>query len=236
MAKKKIILFIVEGINDKTCLEGVLEEILDSGEVLFKLTDGDVLTSFKYSASMTPKNIVGQIVKEFKDKNHLTPGNFLEVVHIVDMDGAYLEDTYIHEDASAVDPLYKDDGIYTNDVDGIKRRNEMKRHRLDGILEIKKVLGNSVPYSVYFFSSNMDHVLHCNANLSEKDKDDKADKFDLKYSENPDAFLDFIVDNSFAIRGDYKKSWDFIKADKNSVRRYSNFAIYLEKSGKVNTD
>lgn len=30
MARKKIILFIVEGINDKTCLEGVLEKILDS--------------------------------------------------------------------------------------------------------------------------------------------------------------------------------------------------------------
>ncbi|WP_026662053.1 hypothetical protein [Butyrivibrio proteoclasticus] len=232
MAKKKVILFIVEGINDKTCLEGVLEEILDSGEVLFKLTDGDVLSSFKYPKDTTPKNIVGQIVKDFKDKNHLTPSNFLEVVHIVDMDGAYLADVDIHEDASAVDPIYKDDGIFTHDVEGIKLRNKMKRQRLDGLLDIKKVLGNSVPYSVYYFSSNMDHVLHNNANLSEKEKDDKADKFDLKYSEDPDAFLDFIKDKCFAISGDYKKSWDFIKADMNSVRRYSNFAVYLEKRGK----
>lgn len=230
MTKKKVILFIVEGINDKTCLEGVLQELLDSGDVLFQLTGGDALADFKYPKSMTPKNIVGQIVKEFKDENHLTPADFLEVVHIVDMDGVYLDDSVIHEDTSAVDPIYKDDGIYTYNVDGIKLRNKIKRQRLDGILDIKKVLSNSVPYSVYYFSSNMDHVLHNNANLSKEEKDDKADEFDLKYCEDPDAFLDFIKNQSFAIKGDYKKSWEFIKADMNSVRRYSNFALYLDKS------
>ena len=39
---KKVILFIVEGINDQTCLGGVLEEILDSNEVRFQMTCGDI--------------------------------------------------------------------------------------------------------------------------------------------------------------------------------------------------
>ncbi len=38
MARKKIVLFIVEGINDKVCLERVLSKIIDSNEVRFQIT------------------------------------------------------------------------------------------------------------------------------------------------------------------------------------------------------
>ncbi len=61
MARKKIILFIVEGINDKTCLEGVLEKILDSEEVRFQITEGDIttrlaLTSTKYGMRLAKQS------------------------------------------------------------------------------------------------------------------------------------------------------------------------------------
>lgn len=61
MARKKIILFIVEGINDKTCLEGVLEKILDSEEVRFQITEGDIttrlaLTSTKYGMRLVKQS------------------------------------------------------------------------------------------------------------------------------------------------------------------------------------
>ena len=33
--------------------------------------------------------------------------------------------------------------------------------------------------------------------------------------------------SSFAVQGTYEETWDFIKMDKNSVQRYSNFGVYL---------
>lgn len=86
MARKKIILFIVEGINDKTCLEGVLEKILDSEEVRFQITEGDITTRLGIDEYKI-RNEIGKTVKAFKDKYHLKPEHFLEVVHIIDTDG-----------------------------------------------------------------------------------------------------------------------------------------------------
>lgn len=58
MAKmKKVILFLVEGITDKVSLEGVLSELIETKEVAFQITQGDV-TSDKNSK---PENILTRI-------------------------------------------------------------------------------------------------------------------------------------------------------------------------------
>lgn len=121
---KKVILFIVEGINDKTCLGGVLEQILDSNEVRFQITLGDITTRNEIDAYSIKKEI-GVVVKQFKDKYHLKAEHFMEVVHLVDMDGAFLTKECIYEeDTDKV--IYRDTGIYTNKVQNIRRRNEKK--------------------------------------------------------------------------------------------------------------
>ena len=73
----------------------------------------------------------------------------------------------------------------------------------------------------------MDHVLHNNANLSNQEKDDLADAFDEEYSDKPEEFVKLMRNSSFAVQGTYEETWDFIKMDKNSVQRYSNFGVYL---------
>ena len=122
MARKKIILFIVEGINDKTCLEGVLEKILDSEEVRFQITEGDITTRLGIDEYKI-RNEIGKTVKAFKDKYHLKPEHFLEVVHIIDTDGLFLQEDSVHY-ADVEDPLYMDDGIYTGKVEEMVERNK----------------------------------------------------------------------------------------------------------------
>lgn len=224
MARKKIVLFIVEGINDKTCLEGVLENVVESEEVHFQMTDGDITTRYDIDEYKI-RNEIGKIVKAFKDKYHLKPEHFMEVIHIIDTDGLYLKEDCIHQ-ADVDKTLYMDDGIYTNNVEGIIQRNIQKSAVVERMLEISKVL-KSIPYSVYYFSSNMDHVLHNNANLLNQEKDDLADSFDREYADKPEEFVRLMRNSSFAVPGTYEETWDFIKMDKNSVQRYSNFGVYL---------
>lgn len=223
---KKIILFIVEGINDKTCLGGVLEQILDSNEVRFQMTYGDITTRNEIDEYSIKKEI-GNVVKQFKDKYHLKPEHFMEVVHLIDTDGAFLSKEFIfEEDTDKV--IYRDTGIYTNKVQNLLERNKKKNVVVERMLEISKVL-KTIPYSVYYFSSNMDHVFHNNANLSETDKSSLADEFDMKYAEDIEAFKKLITESEFSVRGTYEETWSFIKLSKNSICRHSNFGVYLEK-------
>ena len=223
---KKVILFIVEGINDQTCLGGVLEQILDSNEVRFQMTCGDITTR-NVIDEYNIKREIGTVVKQFKDKYHLRPEHFMEVVHLIDMDGAFIsEDCIFEEDTDKV--IYKDTGIYTNKVLKLKERNKKKSAVIERMLDITKVL-KIIPYSVYYFSSNMDHVFHDDANLSDDDKNILADEFDLKYTEDIEGFKKLITESEFSVKGTYEETWSFIKLDNNSVCRYSNFGTYFDK-------
>lgn len=224
MARKKIILFIVEGINDKTCLEGVLEKILDSEEVRFQITEGDITTRLGIDEYKI-RNEIGKTVKAFKDKYHLKPEHFLEVVHIIDTDGLFLQEDSVHY-ADVEDPLYMDDGIYTGKVEEMIERNKRKSAVVERMLELPAVL-KTISYSVYYFSSNMDHVLHNQANLSKEEKHDLADSFDEEYADKPEEFIRLMCESVFTVKGTYEETWNFIRLDKNSVRRYSNFGVYL---------
>ncbi len=226
MTRKKIILFIVEGINDKTCLEGVLEKVLESEEVRFQITDGDITTRFDIDEYKI-RNEIGKTVKAFKDKYHLKTEHFMEVVHIIDTDGLFLKEDAVHF-FETENPIYMDDGIYTKNMDKMNERNKKKAAVVERMLELHTVL-KTIPYSVYYFSSNMDHVLYNQANLTPKEKDDLADLFDEEYADKPEEFVRFMRESSFTVRGTYEDTWDFIRLDKNSVKRYSNFGVYLTK-------
>lgn len=223
---KKVILFIVEGINDQTCLGGALEHLLDSNEVRFQMTHGDITTRNEIN-EVNIKKEIGLIVKQFKDKYHLRPEHFMEVVHIIDTDGAFIpENCIFEEDLDKVE--YRDSGIYTDKVQNLIERNRKKSAIIERMLDVPKVL-KTIPYSVYYFSSNMDHVLHGEANLSEREKNKFADEFDIKYSENSDGFKKLMMESDFSVKGTYDETWSFIKMQNHSVCRHSNFGIYLEK-------
>ena len=72
----------------------------------------------------------------------------------------------------------------------------------------------------------MEHVLHnISKNLSNEQKKDLSESFDLKYEDKLEEFISFINDSEFAVGGDYKQTWDFIKQGINSLNRYSNIHL-----------
>ena len=84
-----------------------------------------------------------------------------------------------------------------------------------------------MPYDVYFFSSNLEHVLHNKQGVSADEKRNYAEDFADQFITNPVSFIEFINSREFALTGHYKDTWDFIKKDTNSLKRYTNFNLYI---------
>lgn len=225
MAKKKIMLFIVEGPTDETSLSTVLSRIFSSDTVRFQVVHGDVLTR----DFVAPDKIIAAVneqIKLFRGSVY-KPGDFCKVVHLADMDGAFIpEDSIIEEAAEGRQyPFYTDTQILTPEPANIIDRNARKRRNIDKLSSIGKISG--IPYSFYYFSCNLDHVLHGRNNLSEAEKIACSRAFDLQYADDPNAFIRFMKDESFAVRSTYKETWAFIKQGACSLERHSNFGIEL---------
>jgi hypothetical protein len=226
MPSKKIILFIVEGVTDQTCLGSVLSRLLDSYEIRFEL----IRTDITIANGADTGNIVSRIgdaVKHFCGKIYKR-SDIYEVIHLIDTDGAYISEEKVIYD-NITKPFYEQDNISTNNVTGIIARNSRKASVLNRLISLSRVW-RDIPYRVYFFSCNLDHVFHDNPNLSKEEKTDLANRFEDKFADNPERFMAFLNDPQYAVNGDYNQTWDFIKLNSNSLRRYTNFYLYFNNS------
>ncbi len=100
MARKKIVFVIVEGPSDAEALEVLLNQIYDKNSVYLEITHGDVTTA-NDAGSSTILSMLGGILETYMKANHLAKSHFQEIVHIVDMDGAYVPDSVIMKDVTA---------------------------------------------------------------------------------------------------------------------------------------
>lgn len=144
------------------------------------------------------------------------------------MDGAYITpDRIVYSKDKKIS--YTDDYILTNNVEEIERRNIQKTLILNRLITLNKVW-RTIPYSAYFFSCNLDHVLHNNSNLTRSEKIEYAKQFEDQYDAYPERFIDFLSTGSFAVEGDYVETWNFIKIEKHSLQRFTNFQLYFTHS------
>ena len=231
--KKKICLFIVEGISDQTALAvplvNVFKKYTPLKNVKFEITHGDITSRLE----VRPDNIIayiGKIVKKFMRQYKLKKEDFAQIVQIVDTDGAYISPEYVRIDDKKkfVDyPHYTENEIYVPDKQGVDRiieRNTHKQENLNKIYTLPKIMDTE--YAVYYFSCNLDHVLYGVENLEENQKVNAAEKFAEKYKEDADDFLSLL--ESFYpknIGRNRKESWDYICQGQNSLRRNSNFIL-----------
>ena len=222
MARKKIVFIIVEGISDETALGSVLSKIYDTNYVYLHVMHRDITTEKGVNAS----NIVaalGNTVRAYAKDNHFKFADFQEIIHIVDMDGAYISDEYVIMDDTRKNPLYDLTEIRSANPKGIILRNKQKRENLDRICGLHKIW--NLPYHVYFMSCNLDHVLYDKQNSTNTEKENDSYAFALKYKNNPFSFISFIANSEFSLTMDYELSWDFIKQHLHSLERHTNFGL-----------
>jgi hypothetical protein len=221
----KIILFIVEGVTDEISLSLVLSRIIERGKVAkFKIINGDITAQNGVDTS----NILTKItenIKEFVARDIYKKSDILNVIHLVDTDGAYIHDDLIlGKDIDSIE--YDTENIYAKNIEYIKKRNKQKSQILSKLANTNTIYTN-LAYGVYFFSSNLEHVLHNQQSIIDAEKSKYADKFEDEFAESPGSFIEFMNNPEFALIGEYKDTWDFIKKDTNSLKRYTNFNIYL---------
>ncbi|MBR3107401.1 MAG: hypothetical protein IKH30_09500 [Clostridia bacterium] len=170
-----------------------------------------------------------------------------KIIHIIDTDGVFIQD----EKVVAFEPggerpidghiLYFEDHIATDDVDGIRERNARKRANIKKLMEFhqegfpirKYVLtenrgnkattkSNVVPYSLFFFSINMDHFTSNALNI-EGGKKALAQKFIRIHGDGYADLRKFIEENDPQLSAmSYEESWEYIMKDCNSLKRHTN--------------
>lgn len=226
MAKKKVMLFIVEGPTDETSLSTVLSRIFSSSTVKFQVVHGDILTR-DFTSSDRIITAVWEQVKDFMG-NIYKKNDICRIVHLTDTDGVFIaDDSVIQDDTMEIgaSPYYSETQIQTPNRAGVLNRNQRKRDNINRLSSCPTIAG--IPYSMYYFSLNLEHILHGRTNLSNWEKIQCAEEFDLKYGDDPDGFTLFMKESSFSVCDDYRGSWAFIKTGLHSLERYSNFGIEL---------
>ena len=84
------------------------------------------------------------------------------------MDGAFIPNDAIVEDAAAVDPFYSVTEIRTQKKSGIENRNRRKRECLNRLSSASRIWG--IPYQIYYMSCNLDHALYGKLNSTDDEK------------------------------------------------------------------
>lgn len=232
MATKKIVFIIVEGPSDSDALGLLFDRIFSSNTVFVHITHMDVTTSIdssgNYVRGRTILNRVGNIVETYMNAYHKRSSQFKEIIHITDMDGAYIPQDTVVFDSNAKKAKYEGDKILTAKVKAIQERNSQKRGCLDKLSTTPKI--HNIPYHIYYMSCNLDHVLHNKRNLSNGEKESLARAFSKKYRDDIPSFIRFINDSKISVSGSFLETWAFIKEGLNSLERHTNLGLCFKGS------
>ena len=229
MVRRRAKIVIVEGPSDNTALSVYLSRYFDEKKIEFIELHSNILSK-RYQK---PNNIIidlNNIIDAFLENNRYIKLTYIdEIIQIVDTDGMFIEDSKVIEDNSATSNQYTLDNVYTDNVERIRTLNKIKTGNIENLLSKNDITIRKykIPYSVYYMSRNLEHVLHNRMdNVSDDDKKKLAFQFANKYKNVLD-FVNFIKNSSFSVNDEYKISWSFIKKDTNSLKRFGNLGLIL---------
>ncbi len=225
MREKKVIVVIVEGPSDENAIGGILKEFFSSEEVQFTVVHGDITSD----ESTTVANVITKIdklINDVKIKYGYRRNDFIKVIHLTDMDGAFTNDCIRNADVEKIH--YYEDHIEGRNIQAIDRRNKHKSEILCKLYSTGKV--HNIGYRIYFNSCNLEHVLYgVLKDFNDEEKTLLSDDFADKYEGKVDDFIKFISDETLAVPGTYKATWKYIENGKHSLERHSNMHLIFEK-------
>ncbi|MDD4110951.1 MAG: hypothetical protein PHS54_05335 [Clostridia bacterium] len=230
---KQIILFIVEGMSEQTCFENILNQLDSNKKNKFKIIRGDITAkSCQYNIVKNISKKVIEFLEEPQNK-HYELKNIKKVVHLIDTDGVFMLDSCIVKNDED-EKIFSGQQYKVPNIKGIIVRNKNKRDVLKKIANTNFVsIGKEkvlLQYECYYFSCNLEHVLHNNPNVqTDNEKKKLANSFADQYFGYEYMFLDFIKDKSFATNLCYQDSWNYIMRPENAFNRKTNFNLYFIK-------
>lgn len=225
--RRKVVLVIVEGPSDETALEQQFTVLFNPDDVRIEVMHRDI-TSDRGSNPSNIVSTVGNLVKAFVSKYGLKRQDLLRVIHITDTDGAFIPDANVVEDANHNGrPEYTETSITASPKSKVRERNARKSSNLKKLSSIMSVW-RTVPYSIYYMSCNLDHVLYGVQNSDDVTKRQNAFQFATKYKDDLGGFVKYISAPVVAVAGNYKETWDYIQDGLNSLQRRTNLNLCFQ--------
>ena len=137
--EKKVLLFIVEGANDEVALGMPLENLQKSyapdSAIRLGVTHTDITSDSKV------KNITHEVttrVREYCKQYSLKKSDIFKVVHLLDMDGAYIPGDVIVQNDDYEKAFYGESTIIHKYPDNIRKTHVRKRGNVDRLINLKK--------------------------------------------------------------------------------------------------
>lgn len=224
MSEKKVIAVIVEGPSEEAALGTIFKEYFSGDEIQFVVVYGDI-TAEHYSSLDNIVMRINTLVDGVKQRYGYNVEDFLQIIHIVDTDGAFTKGKVVYADVDHVQ--YYENRIEANNVDSINRRNDKKAEILFKLYTIGKI--NEIRYRIYFNSCNLEHVLFNELkDHSDDEKEEMADEFAERYEGKVEEFIEFISDEAYAVPGTYRQTWRFIEKEDHSLKRHTNMQLIFK--------
>ena len=134
--EKKVIAVIVEGPSDEAALGSILKEYFSSEEIQFVVVHGDITTK-DYTSADNILSKINNLIESVKQKYGYRIEDFLKIIHIVDMDGAFCNDVIVKKDIEGV--RYYLDHIETKYPDYLIRKHTQKAEILSKLYSSGKI-------------------------------------------------------------------------------------------------
>ena len=160
----------------------------------------------------------------------------IAVVHFTDADGCFIpnEAVQIAPDQTKKHK-YAEEAIYVVDAHRKMKIEERNKCKSD---HIKILASNSdftiqkikVPYQLFYFSTNLDHVLWDERNAIKDEKMDKAEAFLENLSESIETFMwRYVpVDRALSYEEKIQVTWEQLMDQVNSLQRSTNMPLMFE--------
>lgn len=175
MSSKSVILFLVEGITDEISIGNIITKLNKDKKIYFQIINKDI-TSDKESNSANILMKINEQINRCIMEQHFKRNDIIKIVHIADTDGAFIKEENILFENN-IDIKYETNIIKTKKPENIKLRNMNKSAILNRLCATSMI--NKIPYEIYFFSTNLEHVLHNIQNAKDEEKIMLADKFEI---------------------------------------------------------
>lgn len=229
---KKYLLFIVEGINDKREIQTMIRAVTnkqfsDYYVDSYCIKGGDITSDY----NTNEKNIIrklNEIVIGWRNGGEppfqrISVSDVERIIHIVDTDGAFVPESAVVETDDAK-VQYHDDKICSIDRTGILNRNRKKAGVLKKLIATKQI--DNIPYTVYFSSCNMDHLLFDLRNSDQSTKKTNSQIFSIR-CDSEDYLRETVYCPGICAKS-FTEAWDMIQQDYNSLHRHTNINIVLD--------
>ena len=266
---KPFVCFCVDGPSDIDALQIQFEDLFNGKDpngnyrndinVSFRFAKfqkenhGDIISLKDVNADNVQQMIYKFYFKQQDRSSDLGWEDLTYIIHIIDIDGAYVSDENIHGFNEEEKRLAKELGsrgkskkaLYMGDHIAVKNefipnqespvqqmcnRNKRKRQIIEKLLSLDVLTAKNkeVKYELYYFSSNLDHFLYGDANLSGPQKMIKASKFKDDYKDG-NKLSEFFSNSEFSTNYDYDTSWRALRKGNSSLARGSNVNLLIEK-------